>query len=470
MGYKTAFPNTENPISQGGIWQHNDPAQKPCQSIPGFVYGTQTGSGGFDDSQAYLKGSDWGDSYTVECTVWIKGGIAASPQSEVEILLRASDTSASGSMVNSCYEINVGHTGRFANIGRFKGAALVSAGNNTDGSVGFTPATGDKFKASVYTKPNGDVVITAYWNGVQFLQATDSDPALKIMSGGPGIGFYIDSVAASNDDFRFSDFQVSRIVMVGTPVHAGVQNAGSIAAAYTPVMAKSKLVAMLSLMQASTTAQGVITPTDSVGGQNWLDLGSQALSLDTPNGVRYGAMMAALENPAAGAHTVTYTFPNGVTYAELTIAEWIGLNPGGALDRVASGTSATSPLTVGPTSTLMLADELVVSVICVFAGTGTSNGGISAPPAGYSLLFAEQDLSATIGAVSSWKEVLDTAGVSASWSWTDPGVNDTAGMLATFVAATIGTPQPRLPDIPFPQVILDDMGLGGRSMLDVRAW
>lgn len=206
--FTTTFPLTENPISQSGIWIQQDPNQTKVQTATGFAYGTQTGTGGFNDSQAYQNG--WGADYSVEGTVYIKPGTPTGVVfREVEILLRCTDTTSAGSMVNHAYEINVAWDGGYANIGRFFGAALVSVGNNSPGNIGFTPATGDKFKCTMVGQ-----TITCYWNGTQFMQTTDNDPSLKITSGGPGIGFYIEKRATDpvfNDEFRFSQLTIQQL-------------------------------------------------------------------------------------------------------------------------------------------------------------------------------------------------------------------------------------------------------------------
>lgn len=209
----TTFPANENPISEGGIWLQFDASdQTVVQTTGGAAYGTQqTGVPlePFDDSAAHMAG--FGTDYEVETTVIKAGGLDTAGR-EVEILLRWSTnnverSTAFGPTHSNGYEINVSHRGRFANIGRFKGAALVSLGDNTDNSIGFTPANGDKFRCRVVGQ-----LITCYWNDVQFMQTTDNDAALKITTGDPGIGFFARrSLGALNTDFGFSDVRITRL-------------------------------------------------------------------------------------------------------------------------------------------------------------------------------------------------------------------------------------------------------------------
>src|SRR6516225_1115662 len=64
--------------------------------------------------------------------------------------------------------------------------------------IGRAPQTGDVFKASIQTS-GSNAIITVFWNGVQVLQATDTNP---ILTGNPGMGFY-NNAGESNSQFGF---------------------------------------------------------------------------------------------------------------------------------------------------------------------------------------------------------------------------------------------------------------------------
>src|SRR5262245_29883154 len=70
--YATDFPLTENPLSEGGKWRHLDPTLTVVrtETIAGVhvAHGTQTGSGGYDDSNAYLTG--FSANQVIQGTVW----------------------------------------------------------------------------------------------------------------------------------------------------------------------------------------------------------------------------------------------------------------------------------------------------------------------------------------------------------------------------------------------------------------
>jgi hypothetical protein len=206
--YTTNFPLSERPLSEGGTWHHLDPTLTVVKTevLSGVhvAHGTQNGSGGFDDSSAYLQG--FGLNHSIQGTVWISPAISSSPNREIELLLRWSDdnvqrstpygpTSADG------YEMNINQNGNYLQLGRFKGALLASANPVP------VPHTGDIFKAQIVAAPNGSAVITVFWNGVQRISYTDSAPPTR---GNPGIGFYVDA-GAPNTQFGFSSITATNL-------------------------------------------------------------------------------------------------------------------------------------------------------------------------------------------------------------------------------------------------------------------
>ena len=161
--------------------------------VNGLAHGTQTGSGGYNDSYAYLSGFPANQSATA---VIYRNTSTNSTNKEVELLLRWSDSTHSA----TGYECNIQHNGQYAQIVRWNGAY----GNFTEigrASNPPNPKTGDVMKATIVGN-----VITVYINGVQIMQATDS----TYSSGNPGMGFYIDA-GASNADFGFSSFSATAL-------------------------------------------------------------------------------------------------------------------------------------------------------------------------------------------------------------------------------------------------------------------
>jgi hypothetical protein len=216
--YTTSFPLTENPISEGGVWKHLDPTLTVVRSevISGVhvAHGTQTGSGNYDDSSAYLQGFSL--DHSIQGTVWKSPTCPTTPNIEIELLLRWSDdnplrNTAYGPTQADGYEINVQQNGAYLQLGRFKGPLL------TGSSISPAPRTGDVFKAQITTNPNGSATIKVYWNGVEKISYTDS--ASPPSRGNPGIGFYIHPGygAGINNQFGFSSITATSLTSSSAP-------------------------------------------------------------------------------------------------------------------------------------------------------------------------------------------------------------------------------------------------------------
>jgi hypothetical protein len=198
--YQTSFPLTENPISEGGNWV-NGQAQgvdwSNVSTIPGFARGQQVpGYGNYNDSVALVSGA-WGANQTVRTTVRnVSPG--DSTIREVEIRLRSTVTGHN----STGYEVywSAQPFKPYLEVARWNGPLndFTILGSIKTG-VGM--ANGDTFEATIV----GDT-ITAYINGVQKLQVTDSKP---FSSGSPGIGFYLANSRhnpAPQAEYGFSSF------------------------------------------------------------------------------------------------------------------------------------------------------------------------------------------------------------------------------------------------------------------------
>jgi hypothetical protein len=176
--YTTRFEGTENPLSEGGAWLHAGLDWKPVRKVDGVAYGTQTGSGGYDDSYAHLSG------FGPDQSAW--GVIRRTPGSsgfhEVEIHLRWSD----GAHSARGYECLLSYDGSYAQIVRWNGpfGDFTYIGSAAKAPV---PKTGDTLRASI----TGNLIVVLY-NGAEIMRATDNTYA----AGDPGMGFFIQS----NDD------------------------------------------------------------------------------------------------------------------------------------------------------------------------------------------------------------------------------------------------------------------------------
>ena len=198
--YSTAFPLTENPISEGGNWingQTDGLDWHDMSTTPGLAIGHQSGSS-YTDGTALLTGT-WGPNQTVEAVVH-----AVNPKDscyqEVEMRLRSTLTP------HSCtgYEISFKATktyGAYLIIVRWNGPLgdFTYLVNTSGAQYGVTE--GDVVKATIVGN-----VITAYLNGVQVGTATDS----TYPSGSPGMGMNLEmgdsSCVGTNGDYGFKHF------------------------------------------------------------------------------------------------------------------------------------------------------------------------------------------------------------------------------------------------------------------------
>jgi hypothetical protein len=189
VSYATNFVGTENPISEGRVWRHTGAAWAFVVKANGRAHGTQTGSGGYDDSYAYLSG--FPPDQSASATLFLNPYAPTDNNREVELLLRWSDSRdrATG------YECNLHYNGGYVQIVRWNGplgdfTVLASAARPPK------PKTGDVMKATIVGN-----AITVFYNGRPIVQTTDS----TFPTGNPGIGFFIRSPAA-NDEFGFTSF------------------------------------------------------------------------------------------------------------------------------------------------------------------------------------------------------------------------------------------------------------------------
>jgi hypothetical protein len=205
--YTTTFRLTENPISEGGRWINGRTVGLDWQDVrttSGLAYGTQSGSSGtYDDSTAVLTGA-WGRDQTVQAVAHAVPCDCGGSE-EVEIRLRTTITAHS----ITGYEINFStgkgvNPGSYMQIVRWNGAIADFTVLATYSGIQFGAAEGDVLKATISgTSP---ATITAYVNGTQMGQATDSSP---FTSGSPGMGFWLQSPALNPADYGFKSFTAS---------------------------------------------------------------------------------------------------------------------------------------------------------------------------------------------------------------------------------------------------------------------
>lgn len=181
--YTTAFPSTENPISEGGAWVNGLPAGSwnNVQTTPGLAFAsTICGTPIYNDNLAHLTGFTANQS--IQGVVKLAGGYSPPDAHEIELLTRFLLTPGSPGTARG-YEFNWAWNGAYAQLVAWNGnlgdfTVLTPATYN--GGMG-TPIDGDIIKMTIVGS-----VITVYKNAVKRLDVTDTTWA----TGNPGIGFY----------------------------------------------------------------------------------------------------------------------------------------------------------------------------------------------------------------------------------------------------------------------------------------
>ena len=198
--YSTNFALTENPISEGGTWITGKAVGLDWADVrtqPGLAFGTQNGSGGYNDSLAILKGT-WGADQSASAVVHSVNP-SGSITEEVEILLRF----AIGPHSARGYEINfraLNSADSYTQIVRWNGPLGNFTYLDSRGGSAYGVKDGDTVKATIVGN-----TITSYINGVAKLSVTDS----TFSSGSPGMGFYLQSASGVNADYGFKSYTAS---------------------------------------------------------------------------------------------------------------------------------------------------------------------------------------------------------------------------------------------------------------------
>lgn len=207
--YSTTFSATENPLSEGGVWSRTDTLSTAMRSTGGICYGTITGSGTYDDSQAALSG--FGSRVRSTATLFRSGSIGALNH-EIELTFRGTETSTT----TKKYEILCNKDGgiqfmrwvgghgfdQFTDLGLFAGTNSIS-----------TPADGLIITAEVETVSAGTVELRFYTGSTPtFVGSARDDGSFggaAYLTGQPGIGAYISDPSSNPAHFCFTSLTVT---------------------------------------------------------------------------------------------------------------------------------------------------------------------------------------------------------------------------------------------------------------------
>lgn len=228
--YETTFlspPAPENPISESSNWT-NGGAAGSCsggqcwanvQTAAGKAFGREqldTPSGqSYRDATAIVSGS-WGRNQSVQAVVYTTAGVPANYGSpcwaEVELRLNTSISNQTNSGYELDYAIDSAGDSVTFTIVKWNGAlgSFSSLAQVTGSQYGIK--NGDILAGSVVAS-GANQVITAYKNGAQILQYTDSSSPFT--GGAPGMGFNAEDISggctnsATNPTYGFSSFSAT---------------------------------------------------------------------------------------------------------------------------------------------------------------------------------------------------------------------------------------------------------------------
>lgn len=199
--YSTRFATAENPISEDGKWTNGKSVGldwADVATVRGLAFGLESGSTGYDDSTALLRGP-WGADQWATATVYSQNQIGGSIYEEGELRLRISLSP------HRCtgYEILfrcLKNSDSYVQIVRWNGplGSFTYLADQKGPKCGISD--GDVVKATIVGN-----VITAYINNVQVVQAVDD----TYSSGNPGMGFFLQGASGVNRDYGFSSFTAS---------------------------------------------------------------------------------------------------------------------------------------------------------------------------------------------------------------------------------------------------------------------
>lgn len=204
--YSTDFNLNESPISEGGVWKHNNVWFSNVITNGGVAYGTQPNPqrpDKFEDAYAFLGGMGFPPNQYASGHVY-KG--ATGGYLEVELLLRVSDSSNS----TQGYECYLHQSGEYVTVARWRGSALSGPAPRSyfdvlAGQSNVTPPRdGDLFEAQIVGN-----VITVKLAGATLVTVDVSQFDGNVFAAGdPGIGFCAGGSGAetANSTYGFRDF------------------------------------------------------------------------------------------------------------------------------------------------------------------------------------------------------------------------------------------------------------------------
>ncbi len=199
--YQSAFPSTEEVLSDGGRWANGGLIGLEWSNVatrPGRVFGLQTGRS-YSDATALLTG-EWLPNQMVAATVYVVSAQWEECYPEVELRLRSTLFPRWNAGYEVSFEVSSDHEA-YLIVVRWNGPF----GNFTYLLKRKGPEFGVRDGDVVSAKAQGDTIF-AYKNGVELARVTDAAYA----GGNPGIGFNLENARlacrGTNSRYGFSSF------------------------------------------------------------------------------------------------------------------------------------------------------------------------------------------------------------------------------------------------------------------------
>lgn len=204
--YSTTFANagTEDPISESGVWAARvNTLLTDMKIVTGQAIGKSQGAGAFDDSAALLSG--YAADHEITATVFKDPGINSGAGHEIELLMRAAQTSNLSTQYECLFNFNGNiQCFRWFNNGGSQDFELQTTLLG-DESIGGEFSTGDRIRARIC---GSFIQMFAIVGGTEELLGLYNNTVLT--SGQPGIGaFFRVGDGADPNDYCFNDAQIS---------------------------------------------------------------------------------------------------------------------------------------------------------------------------------------------------------------------------------------------------------------------
>lgn len=188
--YSTTFPNTQNPLDEGGVWTQGGTHGRAWQNMlsqggsPGTAYGAGP-SEGYNDNLAFIQYRFSPTRHFAEIVVRRDANYAPPSTHEIEIHVGGTLTANHYQGYEMLWNIggSLQPVRLNGSVGNFSTDVFTVVWGNF-----FTVANNDRVRVE-FDSTSGNPIITVYKNGAKQIVLTDRTSG-HILSGSPGIGAF----------------------------------------------------------------------------------------------------------------------------------------------------------------------------------------------------------------------------------------------------------------------------------------